>query len=331
MLSPLQLAAVARCRQCVAVWCATVASASHGCPAARRLCSDHMRADMVPVADGSIRRFCQKCALPRLTILATVLCRTATDCAASRPLPSARRTRCNRLHPLSEFDGGKRTCARLLADHNARRRATYAARRGAAAAASGPAAGNGRANEGAGVGAAAPRAAPHTNELLASGTLQPGLAAAAAPGVGGLLTQLRPEEAAALHAAVWGAILGVSGGGATGGGSSGAGDAGQHAAAAHAAAASQQNPSGASAPWPSSFSDWLLERTPQQMATASPLPAALLALLPPPMGGQGHGDASALAHAQAFLYSGGGAASQHAAVVAVQQHMQQQAQQRQQQ
>ena len=33
--------------------------------------------------------------------------------------------RCNRLEPLTVFDGGKRTCTRMLETHNARRRERY--------------------------------------------------------------------------------------------------------------------------------------------------------------------------------------------------------------
>jgi hypothetical protein len=76
-----------------------------------------------------------------------------------------RAQKCSRFHPLSEFDGGRRTCARLLSLQNARRREKMARKADEEALAE---AAGGSAEHGAGVGAAVTPAAAVSAALTTS-------------------------------------------------------------------------------------------------------------------------------------------------------------------
>jgi hypothetical protein len=74
---------------------------------------------------------------------------------------------CNRLQPLTEFSGTKRTCERALQAHNARRRQRYQAHRGASAPASAPSAAAAAASSDAADGSSSlPPGAPSPPHLL---------------------------------------------------------------------------------------------------------------------------------------------------------------------
>jgi hypothetical protein len=203
-----------------------------------------MRAESLDI-DGEARRFCQKCvarggaaaAHGAVTAAGTLESRASCGQACTEHVCCLLR-RCNRLHALTAFSGGKRTCARLLADHNARRRATYAARRARDASAEPPAL---RAGAGAGE--------VQTAQMqLLQQSLQQSLAA-----MPGAAAMVRANDAAMLQAAVWNALC--SSAGAAGG----AGAAGAAAALAAAAAAQQQQPARPTATaWPPGL-EWLAQ------------------------------------------------------------------------
>ena len=209
-------------------------------PRGPRLCNDHMRAESLDI-DGEARRFCQKCvarggaaaAHGTVTAAGTLVSRAPCGHACTEHVCCLLR-RCNRLHALTAFSGGKRTCARLLADHNARRRATYAARRARDASAEPPALRAG--------------AAGGEEQTAQMQLLQQSLAAM--PGAAAIM---RANDAAMLQAAVWNALC--SSAGAAGG----AGAAGAAAALAAAAAAQQQQPARPTATaWPAGL-EWLAQ------------------------------------------------------------------------
>ena len=77
----------------------------------------HMRAESLAFPDG-LKRICQKCALAHQR--ATRVVSSSQGGAFLTRRCSARR--CNRLQPLSDVEGGKRSCVASLEAHNARRR-----------------------------------------------------------------------------------------------------------------------------------------------------------------------------------------------------------------
>lgn len=94
-----------------------------------------MRATSITTEEGE-RRFCQARARPppqraQRPRIGRASRPTHPWRPSSRPAarPDGALQKCNKLHPLDAFDGPKRTCIKLLEQHNTRRRDAYAKRK----------------------------------------------------------------------------------------------------------------------------------------------------------------------------------------------------------